>query len=187
MDKRGTLSNPSTTDTPCLVLVIYEDRVMREQAARLCDQLERHFDSKHGFEFSWWSFDHLMASLSATEAAQRAAEARLLLFAVRPEGEFPAEVSRWMESWIGLRSGREGTLINLLELSPEWGGGLSAKHQFLRTTARRLGADYLTRLPESLQHLIPDTVEWCAERAGQMTGVLEAIISQRTQPPRSFH
>jgi hypothetical protein len=87
----------------------------------------------------------------------------------------------WVESWLQRRGDREGALMDLAESGAE----KSPKHIYLRSVAHRGGMDYLTEMPCSTVESIPDSLEYCTERARRVTGVLEEILAH--QPSSRTH
>jgi hypothetical protein len=170
--------------TTSSVVVVYEGEMTREVAVSFCDHLVERFWNRCGFDVSWWSFGQLESQRSALQAAERAIEADLIVFATRPEGEIPLAVHGWMESWLGQRGDREGALVDLTERrSGDYDE--TARHLYLRKIAHRAGMDYLTQLPENISRPIPDSLESYSERADQVGSVMEEILHQNP-PPRSY-
>ena len=69
------------------VVVLYEDPAARERAVGFCDQLVRRFWSRFEFDVGWWSFALLEEPGSAKEAAEKAAQADLIVFAATRNGD----------------------------------------------------------------------------------------------------
>lgn len=125
----------------------------------------------------------LEQSTAATEAAEKAAQADLLLFSAPPEGHFPAHVKEWVETWLIRRGDREGLLAGLLEPTENSRSQEGQKHTFLRNAAHRGAMDYLTRVPEDVSRSIPDSLDSYTERADQVTSLLDEILRQQPTPP----
>jgi len=169
----------------CLVGVIYENADTRALAAKECDRLLTSLWSEHGFEIQWWSFDMLSEARSGCEALEKARAAAVMIFAVRPEGAFGQGVREWVETWVNLRGEREGALIGLLDPSAD-AVRVSEKYVYLHHVAHRAGMDYLTAIPKDIFHFIPESCESCAERAGQVTGVLDEILHRHPIPSQAM-
>jgi hypothetical protein len=172
--------------TTCSVVVVYESAEMRELAEAFLDRLMKRHWAKLNFDVGWWSFELLGEAESAKPAASKSARADLVLFAARPQKELPFHVRSWAEIWISERSEREGILIGLP--TPDLGDPPEAAttRTYLRTLARRAGMDYLTEFPEELAHAIPESLEIYAERANQVTDVLDEILHQPPPVQRSL-
>ena len=125
----------------------------------------------------------LEQSTAATEAAEKAALADLLLFSATPEGEFPAHVKDWVDTWLARRGEREGVLAGLLEPTENSSGREGQKHIYLRNAAHRGAMDYLTQVPEDIFRSIPDSLDSYTERADQVTSLLDDILRQQPPPP----
>ena len=81
------------------------------------------------------------------------------------------------------RGEREGMLAGLME--PLAGGGEreGPKHHYLRRTAHRGAMDYLTQIPPDISRPIPNSLDAYAERAEQLTSLLDDILHQQPPPP----
>ncbi len=174
------------TKTTWSVVVVYESAEMRELAVAFCDRLVKRNWAKVIFNVDWWSFESLTEPDSARTAAGKTAEADLVLFAARPHRELPFHVRSWAETWIPQRSEREGSLVGLP--TPDVGDPVeaAATRAYLRSLAHRAGMDYLTEFPEELMHPIPESLEVYAERANQVTDVLDEILHHPPPVQRSL-
>ena len=163
------------------VVVVYEDNSARERAVQFCDNLVKRFWSQGEFEVQWCSFGWLKQTSSQLTSEEKAAEADVLVFAARPEGELPVEVATWFENWLHQRGDREGALVDLVAPLT------SHKSAYLMHVAHRGGMDYLTGLPQSIGQPIPDSLEYFTERAQEVGGVLEEILHQPEAQVRVRH
>ena len=167
------------------VLAVYEDVLAREMAMSFCDHLVQRFWAKFGFEVNWWPFNLLENPRSATEAGEKALSADLIIIATHREGELPLSIKTWIEGWLTRRGDREGALVGLMDPAASFDSQTS-KDVYLRHIAHRAGMDYLTQLPQQIAHCIPDSLESFAERAQQVTHVLDEILHQRTSTPETL-
>jgi hypothetical protein len=165
------------------VTVVYDDAAAREQAVDFCDQLVKRFWTRFEFDVSWWSFSMLQQEPVATEAAERAARANLIVFASTLPGDFPLSVQGWVESWLNRRGDREGILAGLMDPGADLSGREGQKHNYLRRVAHRAAMDYLTQVPHSIWRSIPESLDSYAERAVQVSSVLDEIL-HHPGPPR---
>jgi hypothetical protein len=166
------------------VVMVYEDNEAREAALAFCDRLVERFWKQFGFDTSWWSFEMLQEADGARTAARHSAEADLIVVAARPEGEMPAHIQSWIESWLDHRCDREGALVGLLGQGPAQSGAAAGRDLYLRQVAHRGGLDYLTKVPQSISEPIPDSLDSYSERAGEITSVLDEILHQPPPPSR---
>jgi hypothetical protein len=155
-------------------VVVFECEETRNKAVAFCDRLVDRFWTQMGFEISWWSYERLNDPVGAGEAATKAAQARLIIFATRTEAEIPLHVIDWVDKWTSQRSDREGALVALGD--QEGAGAALDKEVYLRDIAHRAGMDFLTRLPQNLLQPFPDSPESCAERAHQHTTIMDDIL-----------
>ena len=161
------------------VVVVYEDAAAREQAVAYCDQLVKQFWARFEFNVSWWSFAMLQQEPAATDAAERAARADLIVFASTLPGDFPVSVQGWMESWLNRRGDREGILAGLLAPGADLSGREGRKHNYLRRVAHRAAMDYLTQVPQNIARSIPESLDSYTERAAQVSSLLDEILRQQ--------
>jgi hypothetical protein len=166
------------------VVVVYEDATARERAMTFCDQMVSRFWAKCEFDVSWWPFTLLDQPVAARGAAEKAAQADLVVFAATPDGDFPLPVRTWVESWLNQRSDREGMLVGLMELPGGATDWEAQKHQYLRQAAHHGAMDYLTKIPQGTSLSIPESLDSYTERASQVTSLLDDILHQQTSRPQ---
>jgi len=166
------------------VVAVYEDPAARDRAVGFCDQLVGRFWAHFEFDVSWWSFALLEQALAANEASDKAAHADLIVISATPEGEFPASLKAWMDSWLGRRGEREGMLVGLIEDAGDPSVGEVPKHHWLRDAAHRASMDYLTQVPQDISRSFPDSLDSYTERADQVTTLLDDILHQQPPPPQ---
>jgi hypothetical protein len=169
-------SSPGET---CLAIVLYEGSAAREFVARSSRELSERNQPGGPVEVRWSSLSALADADSARDLAQHAARADLVVFAGACTGDWPDEVKLWIESWIGQRGEREGAIVGVV--IPESSVGpveiASLKEIYLRHVAHRAGMDYLCHVPAAISKGIPDSLEYCSARAGQITSLLDEILS----------
>ncbi len=168
---------------PRSVVVVYEDSAARERAVDFCDQLAARFRERCKFDVSWWSFELLAELGSASQAAQRAAEAEVVVVAAAPEGDFAPSVKEWLDRWLAQRAKREGMLAGLLEAEPSPGNLEGPKAQQLRQAAHRGEVVYVTQVPQETRHTMPDSLDSYSSRADHVTSLLQDILRQPPPPP----
>jgi hypothetical protein len=166
------------------VLVVHQDTEARLGAVKFCDRLIEKFWSRYEFDVDWLSYELLQNARSAKAASNKAVEADLIVFATQPDGDIPATVKQWVETWTGQRGDREGALVGLADPGPGLTGLCADKFLFLRAAAHRAGMDYLTQLPQDISRAIPDSLQSYAERAEQVTSLLDEILRQKGAPPQ---
>jgi hypothetical protein len=181
----ATKPNPESDENKetWVVVVLYDDTVTRQRAMEVCDLLARRFWSEVELKFHWWRTDFLEDPGMAATAADNSCNADFVVVCVVPDGDLPPVVTRWFEAWTPRREGREGALIDLITASGTSGLAAHRKKLFLREAAHRAGMDYLTSFPPALNRSLPDSCESAAQRATQMTAVLDGIL-HHSPPPR---
>jgi hypothetical protein len=130
-------------------------------------------------DMDWWSFPLLSHPTLAHNAADKAARADVVVFAMDARGDLPEEIKMWIERWLNMRGEREGALVGLLGRSEGLNEIASLREIYLRHAACRAGMDYLSHAAPTLRRAIPDSIDSFSARAGQMTSVLDGILHKR--------
>jgi hypothetical protein len=148
----------SASSEPCSVVVLYEDAFTRDQALALCARLRQQWGGEVDFDFSFWKLAFLRDALMAKAAGYAAVRADLLIFSAQYQGEWPADVKQWLETWLAARAARTGALIPLIQGAAGWEQTVSSKQTFLCELARRAKMDCLV---QDLAPLVgPDAVSF---------------------------
>jgi len=166
------------------ITVVYDNASAREMAIGFCDALVSRFWEQFEFAISWWSVQQLERCDSAMQAAKQAGRADIVVFAIGFAEKVPPSLAQWIELWLQERGEHEGALVSLPSARIPAELGTSTMCFYLRDLAHRAGMDYLTNIPEGLSHLIPESLESCAERAQKVTSLLNEILHcpRPTQP-----
>jgi hypothetical protein len=165
-----------------LVLVAFLDAAAQRRAMHACDNMMARFWPDVEFEVHWSSFSQLADATKAREAAEQAAGARIVIVSTEANLGLPPPVRDWMKGWCGLRRGREGTLIGLVEGAGESQAAESVQRQ-LRTAAHEAGLDYLTHEPDSAPEPMADDMRWIDVKCQEVGSVLGHILEQSVLPP----
>lgn len=164
------------------ILVVYENPSVRERTLGPMAELEIQRAIEAGMDVDWCSFTMLTDSTKADEAARKAEQADLVVFAVSPAGDLTEEIKIWIERWIGRRGEREGAVIGLIDHQSHSGEIACLKEIYLRHSALHAGMDYLSHVPSSMTRAIPDSLDSYGDRAGQVTHVLDDILHAHFRP-----
>lgn len=162
------------------VVVVYETPAIREDAMSFCERLAAECECTPVSEINWCSF-HVLALPEGGDAAQMAANADVVVFAMKAGGDLPHDVKLWIENWLNRRGEREGALVGLLarevphDIAP-------FREIYLRHIARRAGMDYLSHAAPTASKAIPDSLDSFSQRAGQVTSVLDSILHTYPHP-----
>jgi len=163
------------------VVAVYENNPAREHALRFCDDLA---GKPSDLDIHWCAFNVLRDPQHGTEAANRAATADMILFAVTSEGDLPGEVKLWIERWLNRRGEREGALVGLVMDRPDSPFEIATRKEiYLRHTARRAQMDYLSHENPTPRKAMPDSLDSFSQRADEMTSVLDQILQTRPIAP----
>ena len=166
------------------VVVLYENPSTREEAVQFCNQLIARFWSNCEFDLNWRSFSELDDLQAAGDAATKVAKANLIVFAIAPGRDVPAETKTLVETWLAQRTDHEGALVGLNDPGALPGVVSNDTFVYLRNLARCAGMDYLTEVPQELIRGIPDSLDSYSNRAGQVTDVLSSILRKPMTPSR---
>lgn len=169
---------------PKCVVVVYEAPPIRERAVRFCERLALEQKSAD-MDLDWWSFTLLSHPPMAQNAAEKAAGADVVVFAMEARGDLPEEIKLWIEKWLNKRGEREGALVGLLDREEGLHDTPTFREIYLRHAARRAGMDYLSHAAPTLRRAIPNSIDSFRQRAGQMTSVLDSILQKHphSSPP----
>lgn len=167
----------------CNVVVVYQDSATRQRAMDACDFLMHKFWSEVEFDFHWWRADFLEQEALAQTAAEQAANADFLIVCSSPTHPLSPALKRWFESWIEIRHGRDGALLDLTESGLTEAGAPQTTGNFLRGIARRAMLDYFTTAQHTLMGTLPASYEEVDERASQRSSVLDEILNHPPRPP----
>ncbi len=170
-------------DTSKCVAVVYETPAIREHAVRFCERLAHEHESAPTAETNWWSFHLLCHSEAGADAAQKAALADVVIFAMDATGDLPDDIKLWIENWLNKRGDREGALVGLLAREERSYDVPPFREIYLRHIAHRAGMDFLSHAAPTAAKAIPDSLDSFSKRAGQMTSVLDNILHTRPRTP----
>jgi hypothetical protein len=162
-------SEPGPETGVCSIIVLYEDNSSRDAAIRLCNTLEKNFHTDLDFETTWCRFKYFTDPAVASEAAEIAAQADLIIVAIQRAQDLPLEVKAWFERWLPERESSEGALV-LLQTSEELPSLQNLQSSYLYLLAQRANLDYLSlsntgpttpthRIQENLGRLQPPALD----------------------------
>jgi hypothetical protein len=166
------------------ILVVYEGAEARDPAMRFCDGLVQRFWPDFTFELSWFDWEDLQDKVSAREAERKVLGADFVIIAAGFQKIIPPYLQEWIQQAINRRGDREGVLVGLTGSEAPGCAEGSATQLYLRKLAHDGGMDYLTAIPQSLRHSLPESAESCNLRATQVTSVLGAILNRVPSPSR---
>jgi hypothetical protein len=144
-----TSAHPSAfpgANEPCTVVVLYDNDAARTRAMTACDFLVSQFWDCVEMEFHWWRTDFLIDPVLRQVASGNALDADFFIVSCELELGRYTGVKAWFESWVDLRDGPEGALVDLQpgRMTPTLRE--TAGNSYLVSMARRGRFDYLTSL-----------------------------------------
>ena len=164
----------------CHLVILHENEDALNRAMEMCDRVTVQVWGECDLHVDRWSMATLMEESSASEAANRAGKADIVVVAATGNSPVPEHFSEWAEQWLDCRQCHEGALVGLIH--EEDPGERSQWDIHLHQLALRAGMDYLNHLPHKPSTTIPDTTGWCATRAETFTGTLDQIIRNEPKP-----
>ncbi len=128
---------------PFHLLVAYEDPPTRDRALHLSHHLSRQLAEDYDFHCSWWKFNHLTNEILHEQAAHAAAEANMIVLAVKARPTPPPVQTEWLRTWIPRRQATDAALVALVAIS-ETGkpADVASTTGFLRDLAKSAGLDF---------------------------------------------
>lgn len=151
-------SEPGPGTGVCAIVVLYEDNPSRDAAISLCNSLQQIFNSELDFEITWCRFKYFSDPAVAAEAADRAAQANVVLVSVPRAQDLPLEVKAWFERWLSRRQTSEGALVLLQGSEPEPAFAIS-QSSYLYLVAERANLEFISLsdvTPSASTRSIPD-------------------------------
>jgi hypothetical protein len=166
-------------------VIVYENPPAREVASQFWQRIEQQSPGAENLDVSWWTFEVLADPVEASEAAEQAASAELIVFASGIEGELPERLKAWIESWLGKRQEREGAIVGLVRDASVPCAMPGLKEIYLRRIAHRAGMDYLSDFAPTASLAMPNSPDSFYERAVRVTSVLDEILRSKfiSSPP----
>ncbi len=125
------------------VVIAYEDFGSGQRAMDACKLFVSQLDGQVEFRSGMWKFDILRNEKLAQIAAEDAAGADAIIVATSQSADLPAEVRRWMETWIPLKRGQTSVLLALIESSGEDVTKNMTAYEYLRQAAASAQIDFL--------------------------------------------
>lgn len=165
------LPSPDLSDT-CRIVLLCEDAAAREKAMAVCERLAGQFGDELFFDFSCWNVPDLARPTLARRAAQAAAAADVVVFAMHGD-DLPGPVREWAELCAAQRSKREGALGVLVAEPVSASASIGALLSRLELIAARWGVDFLPLMP-----LGGERLDGQNERATAVTSLLREMLNQ---------
>jgi hypothetical protein len=164
-------------------VILYEDSRARQLASDFWHRVELDHPVEQEFDVNWLPVTFAHNAIDAAEAAEKAARADLVVFAVNLENDLADEIRSWIDSWLHRRGEREGAIVALTAQPHGPGAMAGAAEVYLRHVAHRAGMDYLSGTPPTVPMAIPDSLDSFCDRAGAKTSLLDEILRTQSLPP----
>lgn len=148
-----------------LAVIVYEDEATFLRADTICHDLIREFHDAE-LDCFWVAFRGLANAMLARDAAEKAAEADLIVFSAHAGPRLPEQVEQWIESWLPHKNLEETALAALVGLATDGKKGVTPIHTYLQEVAARRHMDFIpqviaadTQGPGSAGERPPDAYE----------------------------
>lgn len=165
---------------PFDLVVSYEDTITRNHALQLYDHLAQKLLDDYDFQCTWWKFDHLRNSTLMEQASDAAAEANMIIMAIRAGKELPAIAKTWVNSWIARKDNRKSALVAVIAGVDPVRKEPCPAQVYLQKVARSAKMDFFSHSFDAPKETPSYSVETIAERAEKVTPLLEEILHQKT-------
>jgi hypothetical protein len=168
------------TETPevCSLVVVYEDRITRDQAIALSNSLIRRFASDIEFEQSWWKVEFLSDPLISQAAGRAVHRSDVLIVSAHSARDWSDDFKGWLAGALEARPREPGALVALIGTVEDRKRGMSPRHNYLRSAAQQARLDYLAQVIDQPGRSIPNSPNAVRERATQITPVLDKIMHE---------
>jgi len=169
---------------PFDLVVAYEDTSTRNRAIHLYDHLAQQLMDDYDFQCSWWKFDLLVSSPLLEQAADAAAEANMIIVALRAGNELPRAASGWLDAWAARKDSRKSALVALIGGLGQETRGSCPLQTHLQKIARQAHMDFFAHEFDLSETGAAFTREGIEQRAQAVTPVLDEILHHRIPVPR---
>jgi hypothetical protein len=129
---------PPTLDSSVKVVIAYDSLDVARRAEAVYDRLARRLQQTFEFQQRLWRFDVLEEESLRAQAVRDAADADIVIVAMKDDKEVPKAVQSWLESLLGHLNGT-AALVALLDRP-----GASVQ-PYLEDVARRGGMDFFAQ------------------------------------------
>jgi len=169
------------------IVVVFQDPLTRQWATEMWERVTDVL-YQEGAHLRFWRMDDLVHPRVAEEAIRAAAEANILMVALRDVAVPPPALCVWNEGWLAQRKALTGLLVSLVGVHPLRADPTSHLEEYLRAIALRGSLDYMARQ----QPLPPEAIsafdlESLAGRANATTQIMGEILHHGRYPGDHQH
>jgi hypothetical protein len=143
------IADSNETDYGLKVAVIHHDEAMGALASMALGRAA-HSVGVHSFHCAKWRIDSLLDSHVLVRAVQAAVAADVIAVSVRAQGEPPAGLCVWIDSWLPRRPRGNGALLAFIGFPGESPSASAQMQDYLRAVARRARLDFVAQQPTQL-------------------------------------
>ncbi len=132
------------TDYGLKVAAIHHDEAMGALASLALGRAAQSV-GVHSFHCTKWSIDSLLDSHVLVHAVQAAITADVIVVSVRAQGEPPAGLCVWIDSWLPRRPRGNGALLAFIGVPGESPPASAQMQDYLRAVAQRARLEFVTQ------------------------------------------
>jgi hypothetical protein len=125
------------------IFAVYEHDLNRKRAQLMQEELTRRLGHSFNFSVSWWRLKSYWHPKMRQVAADAISKADIILFALRPGGELPQTLTKWIEERLFHKTTHRVALLALVKTGGMIVPLLSPAEIYLRHLASRAGLDCL--------------------------------------------
>lgn len=99
---------------PFDLVITYDDAATRSRAMQLYDHLAQQLLEDYDLQCSWWRIEHFHNPVLSEQAAQAAANASMIILALRGDRPLPPMLKAWLPRWLDRKGDQKSALVVLL-------------------------------------------------------------------------
>ncbi len=169
---------------PFDLVLTYEDTATRNQAMQLYDHLAQNLLDDYDFQCSWWRLGLLRDPVLLDQAGDAAADANMLILALRSGDALSESARKWIETWVPRKDDRKSALVALIGGNEPADRAPSAVQLYLQRIARVAKMDFFAHTFDLESEKPRYSVDSITERARRVTPVLDDILHTGAGVPR---
>lgn len=171
---------------PFDLVITYDDAATRRRAMQLYDHLAQQLLEDYDLQCSWWRIEHFHNPVLSEQAAQAAAQASMIILALRGDRPLPPMLKAWLPRWLDRKGDQKSALVVLLCTDDQANADTWHLRNYLRQIAQEARMDFFAHTyPLTLVSDQPaETGETVARRARTSSPLFEEFLEEPAYIPR---
>lgn len=171
---------------PFDLVIAYDDAATRSRAMQLYDHLAQQLLEDYDLQCSWWRIEHFQNPVLSEQAAQAAANASMILLALRGDRPLPPMLKAWLPRWLDRKGDQRSALVVLLCTDGQPNAEAWHLQTYLRQIAQQARMDFFAHTYPLSTELGPaaETDETMARRARTLSPWWEEFLEEPVNIPR---